>query len=143
MIKYTIRGNLPTNRVKPHQKTSPRTWEAIRRMREEWHILGIANRVPSTPLKRYTLTYIYRRPTAEVRRKELMSGMSSRDRLYVPVDRDNMSSAAKPALDGLRDASLIADDTHKNVVSVSHRRLPPDPNTPRGYLEIVIEEVKG
>jgi hypothetical protein len=134
-----IRGELPTQGMKP---AVAMTWvrkKATKQMRADWHALGKLH-APGRPMhQRVHLVYRYAAPsTAWLRKTGVLLAPNSKP--YAPTDRDNMRSAAKPALDGLQDAGVIAGDTYKHILT--------DPveyvgraSTGAGWLELVITPV--
>lgn len=134
-----FKGSLPTRALVPHLKASHAHHAAVKRMRNEFHILGVGQRVQSEPMKRFNLVYEYCPPNREFRKREAL--LPKYRRSYAPTDHDNAFAAAKPAIDGLRDAGILADDDHKHVVSSVFRRRDPDENSPAGYLLIGVIEV--
>ena len=138
-----IRGSLPTQAIKPAVGQSP--WprrNAAAAMREQWCTLGKASGHGQKEYERFHIVYRYC-PPGRSWSSAVGKVMPTKDKPYCPRDRDNARAAAKPAIDGLRDAGVILDDTHKNVLSDNVEFLP-IPTTGAGFLEIVIiPEVEG
>ncbi len=134
-----IRGALPPQGMKPAVATTWVRKRATKKMRADWAVLGKAC-APGRPMhKRVHLVYRYSAPSTAWLRS-MGTYMSPNDKPYSPTDRDNIRAAAKPALDGLQDAGVIAGDTHHHILT--------DPveycgraSTGAGWLEIVLTPV--
>ena len=132
-----IRGSLPTQAMVPGVGKSP--WprrKAAAAIREQWCNLGKASGHGQKEYERFHIVYRYC-PPGRSWSSAVGKLMPTKDKPYCPRDRDNATAAAKPAIDGLRDAGVIKDDTHKNVLSDNVEFLP-IPKTGPGFLEIVI-----
>ncbi len=132
-----IRGSLPTQAMKPAVGASP--WprrNAAASMRKQWAYLGVRTGHHNRNHERFHIVYRYC-PPGRSWSSNVGKLMPTKDKPYCPRDRDNARAAAKPAIDGLSDAGVIKDDTHKNVLSDKVEFLPM-PTTGPGFLEIVI-----
>lgn len=132
-----IRGALPKQAVKPAVGASP--WprrKATADIRNDWALLGLKSEGKDMNYERFHIVYRYC-PPSQSWSSSKGKLMKQTEKPYCPVDRDNARAAAKPAIDGLRDAAVIADDRAKNVLSDNVEWLP-KPQTGMGFLEIVI-----
>ena len=132
-----IRGALPKQAVKPAVGASP--WprrNATAAMRKDWGLLGLGCGHFNQNYERFHIVYRYC-PPSQSWSSSVGKVTKQTEKPYCPADRDNARAAAKPAIDGLRDANVIADDRAKNVLSDNVEWLP-KPQTGMGFLEIVI-----
>lgn len=142
----TIRGSLPLRGAKPALK---RRWDytkAAKQMRSEWAVLArlAMQKTPGAKgIRRCSLTYIVC-PTDPVAMKKYYAEWRALNQSnypdwckpYAGEDRDNVRASAKPIIDGLVDAGLLQDDTHKVILSDPVEWVEPDG---AGYLELRID----
>ncbi len=134
-----IRGALPTQGMKPAASLHWNRARAAKKMRANWAVLGKA-RAPGRPMhKRVHLVYRYSAPSTAWLRS-MGAYMSPNDKPYSPTDRDNIRAAAKPALDGLQDAGVIAGDTRDHILTDPVEFCGRAP-TGAGWLELVLTPV--